>query len=220
MRLFLFSLLFAFTTTVGFAQQVPDLGPEEDTPSLDDLGTMPETETDNTAGKVVADGKQEEEADELEVLFEQLAAAGEPKRAAAIARKIQIKWLESGSDTVDVLMSRAAAALQGKDYPLALDLLDVVVILKPDFAEGWNRRATVYYMQKDLGRSLTDIERTLALEPRHFGALSGLGIIQRRIGKEDAALKTFRRALEIHPGLKNAKEALEALEKDAEGEPA
>lgn len=220
MRLFLFSLLFAFSATVGFAQQAPDLGPEEDTPSLDDLGPMPDAETDNTAGKVVADGKQEEEADELEVLFEQLASAEEPKAAASIARKIQIKWLESGSDTVDVLMSRAAAALQGKDYPLALDLLDVVVVLKPDFAEGWNRRATVFYMQKDLGRSLTDIERTLALEPRHFGALSGLGIIQRRIGKEDEALKTFRRALEIHPGLKNAKEQLEALEKEAEGEPA
>jgi tetratricopeptide (TPR) repeat protein len=218
MRLFLFSLLFAFSTSVGLAQEVPDLGPESDTPSLDDLGTLPETGEDTSAGKVVADGKQKE-TDELEVLFEQLAAAEAPKRAAGIARKIQAKWLESGSDTVDVLMNRAAVALQGKDYPLALDLLDVVVILKPDYPEGWNRRATVYYMQKDLGRSLTDIERTLALEPRHWGALSGLGIIQRRIGKEDEALKTFRRALEIHPGLENAREALEALEKAEEGEP-
>ena len=117
-------------------------------------------------------------------------------------------------------MSRSTKALRADNHGLALDLLDVVVTLKPKFAEGWNRRATVFYMQKEYGRSLVDIERTLALEPRHWGALSGLGIIQKRLGKDEAAMETFRRALEIHPGLENARQALDALEKAAEGDPA
>ncbi len=217
MRLFLFFLFMSLAAPASFAQQAPELGPDVDTPSLDDLHSLPENEEDETGGKVVADGADQDQK-ALEELFEKLAAAETPEQALSIGQKIQAKWLESGSDTVDALMSRAAVALRANKYGLALDLLDVVVTLKPDFAEGWNRRATVFYVQQDFGRSLADIERTLALEPRHWGALSGLAIIQRRIGEDDKALTTFRRALEINPGLKNAKEAVDELEKEAEGD--
>lgn len=131
-----------------------------------------------------------------------------------------MSWMDSGSDTVDILMSRAGKAIQSEDQALALDLLDVIVVLRPSYAEGWNRRATVHYMREDFGKSLVDIERTLALEPRHWGALSGLAIIQRRLGFKDDALATFKRALEINPGLENATKAIEDLEKEAEGSPA
>jgi len=217
MRLFLFVLFLSLAAPASFAQKAPELGPDVDAPSLDDLHSLPESDQDETGGKVVADGRDEDQK-AIDELFKKLAAAETPEQALAIGQQIQAKWLESGSDTVNVLMTRAAAALRGNKYGLALDLLDVVVTLKPDFAEGWNRRATVYYMEQDFGRSLVDIERTLALEPRHWGALSGLGIIQRRLGEDDKALATFRRALEINPGLKNAKEAVEDLEKAAEGE--
>lgn len=217
MRLILFVLTVVLLSSGAMAQQVAPIGPETEIPSVDDLDTLPETEADEGGGKAVSDGTQD--IDSLDSLFEQLAITEAPELAAVIARKIQTVWLESGSDTVDVLMIRAATALQADDYGLSLDLLDVVVTLAPDFAEGWNRRATVFYMQEKFGRSLTDIERTLALEPRHWGALSGLGIIQRRLGQDDAALTTFQRALKIHPGLGNAKEAVETLQKAAEGEP-
>ncbi len=219
MRLFVFVLSLILIASVSQAQQLPELGPEADTPSLDDLGSLPETEQDEESGKTVAGGKVDDET-VMNDLFEELAASEGAAVAASIAQKIQSKWLESGSDTVNVLMSRSTKALRADNHGLALDLLDVVVTLKPEFAEGWNRRATVFYMQKEYGRSLVDIERTLALEPRHWGALSGLGIIQKRLGKDKAAMETFRRALEIHPGLENARQALDALEKAAEGDPA
>jgi tetratricopeptide (TPR) repeat protein len=217
MRLFLFVILILWSSGWALAQSAPQLGPETDIPSADDLDTLiPETEESGAA--VVGQGR-DSESSELDTLFSSLMKADSDASAARIARKIQMIWLDSGSDTVDLLMVRAGAALKGGDLPLALDLLDAVVTLQPDFAEGWNRRATVFYMQRDFGHSLVDIERTLALEPRHWGALSGLAIIQRRLGEEDLALETFKRAVEINPGLVDAKEAIDTLEKAAEGEP-
>lgn len=208
MRLLVFLSLLMF----GLAQASAQVLPGDDESSADDLGTLP----DPQAEEVLPRG---EEIAPVDKLFNELAAAGNDKAAGRIARKIQVHWLKSGSDTVDLLMERAAVALKGKNYALALDLLDTVVVLRPEFAEGWNRRATIYYLQKDFGRSLVDVERTLALEPRHWGAMSGLAIMQRQLGQEDKALKTFKRALEIHPGLETAREAVETLEKEAAGDP-
>ncbi|MEJ8473097.1 tetratricopeptide repeat protein [Roseibium algae] len=218
MRLSLFVILILSSASAGFAQTAPELGPGAEIPSVDDLDTLiPETDEDQPA--VVASDEAVEPT-KLDALFASLKQAQSDAVAERIARQIQIQWLESGSDTVDLLMSRAGAALKGEDLALALDLLDVVVTLSPGFAEGWNRRATAFYMQQDFARSLVDIERTLALEPRHWGAMSGLGIIQRRLGHDDRALETFKSAVEINPGLSNARESIEALEKAAEGEPA
>lgn len=193
-----------------------DLGPEADLPSLNDLDTLPEAPEEAQEGAEVV--PQEGEQTPMDRLFDDLASADGDAQAKMRAYRIQIQWLKSGSDTVDLLMQRAGAALQQEDLNLAQDLLDVVVTLAPDYAEGWNRRATVFYMKSDLAKSLADIERTLSLEPRHWGALSGLAIIQRRMGQESRSLETFRRALAINPGLKSARDAIDSLEDDLSGE--
>ncbi|WP_305986786.1 tetratricopeptide repeat protein [Roseibium sp. MMSF_3544] len=220
MRIFLFALLLSVIPSLSGAQTVPDLGPEVEPPSAEDFSPLPDALPEDGGQVVVEETDPEEEQSRLDQLFADLADVEEPTSAERLAREIQMLWMDSGSDTVDILMSRAGKAIQADDHGLALDLLDVVVVLKPSFAEGWNRRATVHYMREDFGKSLVDIERTLALEPRHWGALSGLAIIQRRLGFDTEALETFRRALEIHPGLENALEAIEDLEKEAEGAPA
>lgn len=220
MRIFVLTLLIFLTPVLAGAQPVPDLGPEVEPPSAEDFNPLPEVLPDAGGQVVVEEADPEDEQSRLDELFEDLAVADEPSAAERTAREIQMIWMQSGSDTVDILMSRAGKAIQGEDHALALDLLDVVVVLKPSYAEGWNRRATVHYMREEFGKSLVDIERTLALEPRHWGALSGLAIIQRRLGFDTEALRTFKRALEVNPGLENAVEAIEDLEKKAEGAPA
>ncbi|WP_297834038.1 tetratricopeptide repeat protein [uncultured Roseibium sp.] len=214
------ALLFLAGTSLASAQPVPDLGPEAEPPSAEDFNALPEDLPEDGGQVVVDESDPEDEKSRLDELFANLAKSDNPKEAERIGREIQMLWMDSGSDTVDVLMSRAGKAIQADDHALALDLLDTVVILKPTYAEGWNRRATVHYMTEDFGKSLVDIERTLALEPRHWGALSGLAIIQRRLGFESEALATFRRALEVNPSLENATKAVNDLEKEAEGEPA
>jgi tetratricopeptide (TPR) repeat protein len=114
-------------------------------------------------------------------------------------------------------MGRAKAAADGKDYGLAIKLLDAVVELRPDYAEGWNRRATVYYLQKDYSHSLADIREVLAREPRHFGALSGLGAILQEIGDDKHALEAYRRALAIDPHLEHVGEVVKTLTEKVEG---
>ncbi len=220
MRIFVLALLFLAGTSLASAQPVPDLGPEAEPPSAEDFNALPEDLPEDGGQVVVDESDPEDEKSRLDELFANLAKSDNPKEAERIGREIQMLWMDSGSDTVDVLMSRAGKAIQADDHALALDLLDTVVILKPTYAEGWNRRATVHYMTEDFGKSLVDIERTLALEPRHWGALSGLAIIQRRLGFESEALATFRRALEVNPSLENATKAVNDLEKEAEGEPA
>ncbi|MEM9206597.1 MAG: tetratricopeptide repeat protein, partial [Pseudomonadota bacterium] len=89
--------------------------------------------------------------------------------------------------------------------------------LDPDYAEGWNRRATVHFLMENFGESLGDIQRTIALEPRHFGAISGMAMIFRRIGDDEAALEAYRRVLSIHPFMGDAEKAVEDLAEDVEG---
>lgn len=220
MRFFLFYLLLILSVGATAAQPQPDLGPDTAPPSADDFGTLPDTIPDEGAQVAVEEEDPEETLSRLDQLYNDLADADKAGDRDRIASGIRRIWMESGSATVDLLMMRAGRAIEADDHALALDLLDVVVVLKPSFAEGWNRRATVHYMREDFGKSLVDIERTLALEPRHWGALSGLAIIQRRLGFETEALDTFKQALEIHPGLENAEEAVKDLQKSAEGEPA
>jgi tetratricopeptide (TPR) repeat protein len=150
---------------------------------------------------------------ELDTWFLRLSQA-ETKGEAAIAEThIQQIWMKSGSDTVDLLMGWAMKAMNEKDFPLALDLLDQVVTMQPDFAEGWNKRATIEYMQDDYGKALADIAHALALEPRHFGAMSGMGMILREIEENEEALAVLRRALEIHPQLENIDTLVKELER-------
>jgi tetratricopeptide (TPR) repeat protein len=153
----------------------------------------------------------------LEFLFGALKAAPDAETAKAIEERIWALWFVSGSDTADLLMTRVKTAVEGKDLDLAIQLLDSLVEIKPDYVEAWNRRATVYFMKKDYGRSLADIRQVLAREPRHFGALSGLGLMMQELGEEKRALEVFRRALAVHPHLERIPDVVKVLTEKVEG---
>jgi tetratricopeptide (TPR) repeat protein len=153
----------------------------------------------------------------LDTLFDALKIAPDEDSAKAIESRIWSVWMMSGSDTCNLLMGRVKAAADGQDYDLAIKLLDAVVELKPDYVEGWNRRATVYYLKRDYGRSLADIREVLAREPRHFGALAGLGLILQEIGDDKHALEAYRKALAIDPHLEHIGDTVKELSEKVEG---
>ncbi len=152
-------------------------------------------------------------AERLDTLFAKLKSAKNDATAKRAEDAIIAIWLQSGSDTVDLLMSWSVQAIADKDYPHALDILDRVVTLKPDYAEGWNKRATVYFLTDKYSQSISDIEHVLVLEPRHFGALVGLGSIFRTLGDDQRAIAAFKQALALDPYLTNARKVLDKLEK-------
>jgi tetratricopeptide (TPR) repeat protein len=153
----------------------------------------------------------------LDFLFGALKAAPDAETGKAIEERIWALWFASGSDTADLLMSRIKTAVEAKELDLAVELLDAIVEIKPDYVEAWNRRATVHFLKKDYGRSLADIRQVLAREPRHFGALSGLGLIMQELGEEKRALEVFRRAIELHPHIERIPDLVKALTEKVEG---
>ncbi len=154
----------------------------------------------------------------LDELFNRLGKAKNRRQARGIVRSIERAWMNSGSDTADLLMTRAALAMKKKNHRLALQLLDKIVYLEPGWSEVWNKRATVRYFSDDPDGAVSDIAETLAREPRHFGALVGLGFILRRAKLEKLSLKVFRRALEINPQLKNISSIIDKLKVSVEGQ--
>jgi len=153
----------------------------------------------------------------LDELFVRLADP-EAKDWERVQAQIIRVWNQSGSPSMDLLAARADKAMEAKDFDAALVHLNDLVRLAPDFAEGWNKRATLYFLRDDYGPSLKDIAETLRLEPRHFGALSGLGIILDRIGNKQGALEAYRRATKLHPHLPGAQEGIKKLTREVEGE--
>jgi tetratricopeptide (TPR) repeat protein len=153
----------------------------------------------------------------LDFLFEALKVAPDVDSAKHIENRIWALWLASGSDTANLLMSRVKEAVDGKDMALAIKLLDALIELRPDYIEAWNRRATLYYLQKNYTRAMADIRQVLAREPRHFGAISGLGMILQEFGDEKHALEAFRRAVAIHPHLQKIPEMIKTLKEKVEG---
>ena len=166
------------------------------------------------------ESEMEEQAsgDPLKPLFAKLKTESRASSAGRIARQIVGVWNESGSDSIDLLMQWASEAMAKKQYVVAQDLLAHVTVLKPGFAEGWNRRATLYFMMSDYGRSLSDIEQTLRLEPRHFGALSGLAAILQKTRKHQRALDTWYKVLDIYPANRQAQKTVIELEEKLAGE--
>jgi tetratricopeptide (TPR) repeat protein len=153
----------------------------------------------------------------LDELFEKLKNARDEGEGKAAAASIERRWLRSGSDTADLLLGRALEATSAEDYPLAIELLDRVIYLQPQWAEAWNKRATVFYMMGDRLRSMADIEEVLVREPRHFGALSGMGMIFSGIGNKKRAYDAFKQALAINPWLDQLKAMVEQLEPQVRG---
>jgi tetratricopeptide (TPR) repeat protein len=153
----------------------------------------------------------------LEFLFGALKAAPDEETAKAVEQRIWALWIISRSDTANLLMARVQKAIEEKDLDLAVTLLDAIVKIKPDYIEAWNRRATIYYMKKDYGHSLAYIREVLKLEPRHFGALTGLGLILQDIGDDKQALEVFRRALAVYPKLERIPDVVKTLQEKVEG---
>src|ERR1700745_1014552 len=144
-------------------------------------------------------------------LFDALKAAPDADIAKQVESRIWAIWLASGSDTADLLMSRVKAAIEAKDTRLAIQLLDSIIEIKPDYIEAWNRRATLFFAMKDYGRAMADIQEVLNREPRHFGALAGLGMILEEVGEDKQALEAFRKALAINPHMQKIPEQVKAL---------
>jgi tetratricopeptide (TPR) repeat protein len=153
----------------------------------------------------------------IDFLFGALKAAPDDASAKAVEDRIWAVWSGAGNETTNLLMARAKKAADDQDYDLAVRLLNSVIEIKPDFTEAWNRRATVYFLQKDYTNSMADIAEVLSREPRHFGALSGLGLIMQEVGDEKHALEAYRKALEVYPRLKGMDEKVKTLTEKVEG---
>ena len=161
------------------------------------------------------DPRHQSRADQL---FERLAASRDEAEASSLAEQIERIWRRSGSDTIDLLMERAKQAAVAKDGVLALDILDSVLALKPDWAEAYSRRATVHFQQQDFDAAMRDLRQTLQLEPRHFQALAGIGLIFQQGGNDKQALAAFREALKINPYLKGIKQSADRLSTSRDGQ--
>ena len=153
----------------------------------------------------------------LEFLFGALKAAPDEQTAKAVEGRIWALWMVSRSDTANLLMTRVRKAVEDKDLDLAVTLLDAIIKIRPDYVEAWNRRATIHYMKKDYGRSIADIRQVLRREPRHFGALSGLGLILQDIGDDKRALEIYRRALDVYPRIERIPDVVKRLQQEVEG---
>jgi tetratricopeptide (TPR) repeat protein len=154
----------------------------------------------------------------LDDLFDRLAKAQDEAEAKGVASLIERRWSRSGSDTADLLMSRAGEAAEAKNYPLAIELLDRVIALEPGWAEAWYRRANVFFQLDDPVSSLADIRQALNREPRHFGAWTGLGHILMMSEDKTRAIQAFRRALQIYPQLSTVQTLVDRLKPEVDGQ--
>lgn len=164
-----------------------------------------------TASPAVADQNDPRLGD----LFERLKSTEQPQEAQLIEFVIWQIWSEANDPATDTLMGLGLQAMQAGNLTGALELFDAVTTRKPEFAEGWNKRATVLYLLGAYEESAKDVDKTLKLEPRHFGALSGLGLINMALERDDEAVTAFAAALKIHPHLPGVKANLETLKQRA-----
>src|SRR6266849_1532975 len=176
----------------AFAQEPKATPPKQQKKLPEAPSKLPKVGADRTRG--------------LDFLFGALKAAPDEASAKHVEARI---WA--------LLMMRARAAMDAQQIDVALKLLDAVVKLRPDYVEGWNRRATLYYLKNDYTHSLEDIEQVLVREPRHFGALAGLGMIMQDIGDDKRALDAFRKALAVNPHLEKVPELVKTLSEKVEG---
>jgi tetratricopeptide (TPR) repeat protein len=180
-------------------QDKPDSQAQQDTPN----GQVPQAKKDEPPAKTPA----EERTD----LYAQLAASKDADETAGIIPRLLQSYSESGSDTADLLLKRARQAIGVENYSDALKILDATIAFLPDWAEGWNARATARYLDDDYNGSMADIAQTLKREPKHLGALMGMGMILEAREKREDALQVYNRVLTIAPHWRNAEEAADKL---------
>jgi tetratricopeptide (TPR) repeat protein len=155
----------------------------------------------------------------LDPLFARLQSTASDTEAQAIERRIWLIWSESAESRLDALMQEGVVAMAQRRLRAALERFDRMVEQAPDFAEAWNKRATVHFLMGDYRVSVRDIQRTLDLEPRHFGALSGLGLIYDALEQPAAALRSFEAAVAINPHLGSTRARIEQLRRELGGSP-
>jgi tetratricopeptide (TPR) repeat protein len=154
----------------------------------------------------------------IDVLFAQLAKASSTEDAKPIEEQIFTVFLQSGSPSVDLLMTRGAAAMAGGDNDTAKKLFASVTQIAPDFAEGWHERAQLQQQDGNDETALLFLQKTVTLNPRQFEAMSELGDMLEDYGDKAGALKMYRRALALDPQLEGAAKHMRELEKDVEGQ--
>ena len=202
------SIITAMSPSLVFSQGLPELPPQEDpdSPPLSPEDMIPDKPSREEAlpdlGKD-QNAAQKKQA-ELDRLLAVLKRTADQKEAAKISRQIQGLWSQSGSDTIDLLMQWAEDGINQQDYAMALDFLDNVVALKPDYAEGWARRAAVHVQLNDLTLAMSDLHRSLSLEPRNYNALFLVGSILEMTGRNKLALHAYEDALQIYPQMQRA----------------
>src|SRR3984885_11052859 len=194
----------------------------------DELSTAPQDKPDSQAVPDKPDGQAPQvkkgepppktPAEERADLYGRLAASKDGDETAGIITLLLHAYSESGSDTADLLLRRARQAIGIENYSDALKILDAEIAILPDWAEGWNARATARYLDDDYNGSMADIAETLKREPKHLGALMGMATILEARGKREEALKVYERALAIAPHWRNAEEAADKLKAALAGE--
>ena len=147
----------------------------------------------------------------LDDLFSDLKAAQSPQQVREIETQIWALWFDSGSEEIDQMLRAGDIALSTGSFDRSYALLNGVIERRPDLSEGWNRRATLRYLMGDYEGSIADIDETLKREPRHFGALSGLGLCHLALGNEEEALAALERALIHNPHMAGVKQRVEKL---------
>jgi tetratricopeptide (TPR) repeat protein len=158
-------------------------------------------------------------ASTLDRLFAALYRAADPEEANRVTTLIWVVWNHAEDPETDRLLNEGTAALEKLDFETSLARFNAIIKRDPDFAEGWNKRATLFYVMGEYRASIADIERVLALEPRHFGALAGLGMNYEALGYDRRALNAWRRALKVNPYLADARVRIKALETSLSNRP-
>jgi predicted negative regulator of RcsB-dependent stress response len=226
------ALAAAVAPAVAHAQEAPkDVPPgltaPEGMPTVPEPAPLPpgvpppsadKTVPPKKAGEPPAATTPDQQAKLLDELYARLATAPDQATASQIAQAIEQLWAHSGSPTADLLVARASAAAEAQNRELAMKLLNAAVELQPDYAEAWNRRAYLYYLDNDYKRALGDLRRVLALDPRHYKALEGLANLLLQIGEKKAALEAYESALKVNPNLPDAKKSRDELKIQVEGQ--
>lgn len=204
---FCFALFPAVLLALPAAAQTVAPSPEIEAIAPDSLLPPP----DSVPGVSQTDGRTLSRDERLNALFQDLRRQGNRARAERIARQIQSVWNDSGSATVNLLLTWSEKAISDNKLPVAFDLVEQSAELQPDNPEIWNRRAMLNYRSGNFGRAVVDVTQVLAREPRHYPALMGLGAMLEELGRTEQALEAYQRALDVYPTLKDAQDAVARL---------
>jgi tetratricopeptide (TPR) repeat protein len=146
----------------------------------------------------------------LDGLFVELQS-DETENRARVEKKIWREWRRSGSDSVDFLLERGMDSMSNGNIQTAIEHFTAAIDHAPDFAEAWNMRATAFFMMDEFGLSVSDIQETLRLNPRHFGAMGGFGMILEQTERPKQAIEVYKRLLDVHPHNQSAQDAVARL---------